>query len=148
MRFDPCSNQEHAFWLKNTGTLFKTHLISYGIQFTQEEIDVVTDVNGEIKKIHFGIERIPDPMLLEEMKQYQPGLNVDRLVSFCALVAFAQIQQNNRGRTTRIEIKADKLENTQKLSKLSIRSPFRHIGTNSLSLNSTGVKRNPFKNFK
>ena len=142
------ANVFSTYGWKNTGTLFKTHLISYGIQFTQEEIDVVTDVNGEVKKIHFGIERIPDPMLLEEMKQYQPGLNVDRLVAFCALVAFAQIQQNNRGRTTRIEIKADKLENTQKLSKLSIRSPFRHIGVNSSGLNSTGVKRNPFKNYK
>ncbi len=133
---------------KNTGTLFKTHLISYGIQFLQEEIDVQTAENGDVIKVNFGVERIPDPMLLEEMRQYQPGLNVDRLVSFCALVAFAQVQQNNRGRVTRIEIKNDKLENPQKLSKLSVRTPFRHMGVNSTGLTSINVKRNLFKNIK
>ena len=133
---------------KNTGTLFKTHLISYGIQFLQEEIDIQTAENGDVIKVNFGVERIPDPMLLEEMRQYQPGLNVDRLVSFCALVAFAQVQQNNRGRVTRIEIKNDKLENPQKLSKLSVRTPFRHMGLNSTGLNSINVKRNLFKNIK
>ena len=133
---------------KNTGVLFKTHLISYGIQFLQEEIDIQTAENGDVIKINFGVERIPDPMLLEEMRQYQPGLNVDRLVSFCALVAFAQVQQNNRGRVTRIEVKNDKLENPQKLSKLSVRTPFRHMGVNSTGLNSLNVKRNLFKNIK
>jgi hypothetical protein len=136
---------------KNTGTLFKTHLISYGIQFLQEELDIQTNESGEVMKTHYGVERIPDPMLLEEMKQYQPGLNVDRLVSFCALVAFAQIQQNNRGRATRVEITSDKLENSQKLSKLSIRSPFRHMGLNSGSLSKSALNsppRNTFKNMK
>jgi hypothetical protein len=136
---------------KNTGVLFKTHLISYGIQFLQEELDIQTDENGKVLKTHYGVERIPDIMLLEEMKHYQPGLNVDRLVSFCALVAFAQIQQNNRGKSTRVEITTDKLENTQKLSKLSIRSPFRHVGINQKHLTGFGgniPNRNPFKNIK
>jgi hypothetical protein len=86
-------------------------------------------------------------MLLEEMKQYQPGVNVDRLVSFCALVAFAQIQQNNRGLAKRVEITSDKLVNSQKLSKLSMRSAFRNMGVNSKSLNFK-PNRNPFKNIK
>ena len=30
----------------------------------------------------YGIERIPDPMLLKEMQAYADGLNVDRLVAF------------------------------------------------------------------
>jgi len=145
------ANVFSTYGWKNTGTLFKTHLISYGIQFLQEELDIQTSTEGEVMKTHYGVERIPDPMLLEEMKQYQPGLNVDRLVSFCALVAFAQIQQNNRGRTTRVEITTDKLENTQKLSKLSMRSPFRHMGSNLGSLNKSALNappRNAFKNIK
>ena len=143
------ANVFSTYGWKNTGVLFKTHLISYGVQFTQEELDIQTNENGEIIKTHYGIERIPDIMLLEEMKQYQPGLNVDRLVSFCSLVAFAQIQQNNRGRATRVEITTDKLENTQKLSKLSIRSPFRHIGVNQKSLSHMKTPtRNPFRNIK
>jgi hypothetical protein len=142
------ANVFSTYGWKNTGTLFKTHLISYGIQYLQEEIDAQTDENGEVIKRHYGVERIPDPMLLEEMKQYQPGLNVDRLVSFCALVAFAQIQQNNRGRTTRVEISNDKLENTQKLSKLSVRSPFRHMGMNSNISGLVNKNRSLFKNIK
>lgn len=142
------ANVYATYGWKNTGTLFKTHLISYGIQFLQEELDVHTNENGEITKTHHGVERIPDIMLLEEMKQYQPGLNVDRLVSFCSLVAFAQIQQNNRGRATRVEIANDKLENTQKLSKLSVRSPFRHMGMNSNFSGLTNKNRSLFKNIK
>jgi hypothetical protein len=72
---------------------------------------------------------------------------VDRLVSFCALVAFAQIQQNNRGLAKRVEITSDKLVNSQKLSKLSMRSAFRNMGVNSKGLNSR-TNRNPFKNLK
>ena len=51
----------------------------------------------------FGVDRIPDPMLLTEMSQYYPGLNVDRLVAFSALVAFAKVQQSNRGYLKRKE---------------------------------------------
>lgn len=145
------SNVYSTYGWKNTGTLFKTHLISYGIQFLQEELDTQYDEKGGIIKIHYGVERIPDPMLLEEMRQYQPGLNVDRLVSFCALVAFAQIQQNNRGMATRVETKIDKLENSQKLSNLSMRSAFKHMGGNSTSLNKSALNippRGAFKNIK
>ena len=145
------SNVYSTYGWKNTGTLFKTHLISYGIQFLQEVLDTQTDEAGNIIKTHFGVERIPDPMLLEEMRQYQPGLNVDRLVAFCALVAFAQIQQNNRGMATRVETKIDKLENSQKLSNLSMRSAFKHMGGNSTSLNKSALNippRGAFKNIK
>ena len=31
------------------------------------------------------------------MIAYYPGLNVDRLVAFAALIAFVKIQQSNRG---------------------------------------------------
>ena len=141
------ANVYATYGWKNTGVLFKQHLLSYGIQFLTEEIDKDMDENGETKKIYYGVERIPDPMLLEEMKQYQPGVNVDRLVSFCALVAFAQIQQNNRGLAKRVEITSDKLVNSQKLSKLSMRSAFRNMGVNSKSLNFK-PNRNPFKNIK
>jgi hypothetical protein len=37
------------------------------------------------------------------MLQYFPGLNVDRLVAFAALVAFAKIQQGNIGYAKRKE---------------------------------------------
>jgi hypothetical protein len=72
--------QEYGW--KNTGTLFKSHLISYAIEFLREVIDEELDENGNVMKQTLGIERIPDGMLLKEMAAYYPGLNVDRLGSF------------------------------------------------------------------
>jgi hypothetical protein len=138
--------QEYGW--KNTGILFKSHLLSYVIEYTREELDTVTKEDGTIVKTIYGIERIPDPMLLKEMQAYTEGLNVDRLVSFSALVAFMKIQQSNRGYQKRV-IMDDAAKNLQKsdnLFKLPM-SPFRHMGK---GLRSGGqvIKRSPFKNFK
>jgi hypothetical protein len=131
---------------KNTGTLFKQHLLSYGIQYLTEEIDQEIGENGNIYRTTYGVERIPDPMLLKEMQQYQDGLNVDRLVAFCALIAFAKVQQSNRGIQTRVEVNKN-LEKSEKSHKLKL-SPFTHIGMSNRP--STGMQRprSPFKNFR
>ena len=112
---------------KNTGVLFKQHLLSYGIQFVMEEIDHVVGEDGKVYKTTYGVERIPDPMIIKEMKEYHEGLNVDRLVTFCALVAFAKVQQSNRGMVKRVEYTTKNLENSQKSYKLKV-SPFNNIG--------------------
>jgi hypothetical protein len=138
--------QEYGW--KNTGVLFKSHLLSYVIEYTREELDTETKEDGTIVRTTYGIERIPDPMLLKEMQAYTEGLNVDRLVSFSALVAFMKIQQSNRGYQKRV-IMDDAAKNLQKsdnLFKLSM-SPFRHMGKSRLS-NGQGFKKSPFKNFK
>lgn len=133
---------------KNTGTLFKQHLLNYGIEFLQEELAVASEDDGTIIKITYGVERIPDPMLLKEMSVYTPGLNVDRLVTFCALVAFVNVQKSNRGMAKRVEVVNDKLENSQKMSKLSMRSPFRHMGSNNGNTTTARPSRNPFRNIR
>lgn len=133
---------------KNVGTIFKGTILSYGIEFLQEELDHETLPDGTIVKTIYGVERIPDPMLLKEMQAYRDGLNVDRIVAFSALVAFAKIQQSNRGLSKRIEVRKENLANSQKFSKLNY-SPFRHLGrsvTNSGSLK--GPTRNAFKNIR
>jgi hypothetical protein len=138
--------QEYGW--KNTGILFKSHLLSYVIEYTREELDTETKTDGTVVRTTYGIERIPDPMLLKEMQAYTEGLNVDRLVSFSALVAFMKIQQSNRGYQKRV-IMDDAAKNLQKsdnLFKLSM-SPFRHMGKSRLS-NGQGFKKSPFKNFK
>jgi hypothetical protein len=119
--------QEYGW--KNVGTLFKGTILSYGIEFLLEEIDNQTEPDGTITKIIYGVERIPDPMLLKEMGAYREGLNVDRIVAFCSLVAFARVQQSNRGISKRVEVTNKNLDNSQKFSKLN-HSPFRHIGAN------------------
>lgn len=119
--------QEYGW--KNVGTLFKGNILSYGIEFLLEELDTQTEPDGTITKIVYGVERIPDIMLLKEMQAYREGLNVDRLVAFCSLVAFAKVQQSNRGISKRVEVTNKNLDNSQKFSKLNY-SPFRHIGGN------------------
>jgi hypothetical protein len=128
--------------------LFKQHLLSYVIEYTREELDVATKEDGTIVKTNYGIERIPDPMLLKEMKAYQEGLNVDRLVSFAALVAFMRIQQANRGYAKRMVMDdaSKNLQKSENLYKLN-NSPFRHLGKGSRG-GGPGFKRSPFKNFK
>ena len=114
--------QEYGW--KNTGTLFKSHLISYALEYIREAIDEEVDKDGEVISQTLGIDRIPDPMLLTEMSQYFPGLNVDRLVAFSALVAFAKVQQSNRGYLKRKEsdMSGDNLEKSQNLYKLNMRA--------------------------
>jgi hypothetical protein len=138
--------QEYGW--KNTGVLFKQHLLSYAIEYTKEEIDVKTKADGTIVRTTYGIERIPDPMLLTEMREYGDGVNVDRLVSFAALVAFMRIQHANRGYSKRV-IMDDAAKNLQKsdnLFKLN-KSPFRHMGRGTVSMGQSS-NRSPFKNLK
>lgn len=138
--------QEYGW--KNTGILFKSHLISYGIEYIREELDTITKEDGTIVKTIYGVERIPDPMLIKEMKAYVEGLNVDRMVSFCALVSFMKIQESNRGYMKRVVMDeaAKNLQKSENLYKLS-NSPFRHMGMGSKG-NGQKISRSPFKHFK
>ena len=137
--------QEYGW--KNVGTLFKGNVLSYGIEFLKEELDYETKENGDIVKTVYGVERIPDVMLLKEMQAYREGLNVDRLVAFCALIAFAKVQQSNRGLAKRVEVTKENLDNSQKFSKLNL-SPFRHIGGSKGGSSGMKATRNPFRNIK
>ena len=134
--------QEYGW--KNTGTLFKNHMISYAIEFLKEQLDIQYDDNGEVTEIKYGVTRIPDTMLLKEMSEYHDGLNVDRLVAFSALVAFVKIQESNKGYKRIVEYEdAKSLENSQKMFKLN-KNPFSNIGTNKKNFNIK--RRSGFKN--
>lgn len=137
--------QEYGW--KNTGNLFRTHLLSYLIEFLKEEIDQDVDEAGNILKTYYGVERILDIMALVEMEEYGDDVNVDRLVSLAALIAFAKVQQANRGLQKRVENK-EKLENSGEKFKLIV-SPFRHIGGASRSQRGNmTVTRNPFRHYR
>ena len=141
------TNVYQEYGWRNVGTLFKTNLISYAIQFLEEEMDVETMADGTIVKTSFGIERIPDIMLLREMAAYREGLNVDRLVAFCALVAFAKVQESNRGYSKRVEHEEGNLDKSNKNAKLRV-SPFRHFGNENSLTSALRKPRNPFKNIR
>jgi hypothetical protein len=138
--------QEYGW--RNTGVLFKNHMISYTQDFLSEEIDHIQKDDGTTVKIHYGVERIPDIMLLKEMQAYQDGLNVDRLVAFAALVSFLKIQQANIGYAKRVVMDdaSKKLENQKNLYTLKS-SPFRHMGRSGLG-EGQKLNRSPFKNLK
>ncbi len=132
---------------KNTGVLFKNHLLNYCIEYLTEELDTVTKEDGTVVKVHYGIERIPDIMAMKEMAAYQEGLNVDRLVALSALIAFVKIQGANRGLKTRIERSDKKLHKSEDFSKL-VHSPFRHVGGSGKKSSGMNIPRNPFKNYR
>jgi hypothetical protein len=139
--------QEYGW--KNTGTLFKAHLLSYAIEFTKEELDQELKTDGTVVRTTYGIERIPDPMLIKEMREYADGVNVDRLVSFAALVAFMKIQESNRGylKKTIMDEASKNLQKSENLYKLNS-SPFRNMGRSTPIVNGQSFKKSPFKNFK
>jgi hypothetical protein len=139
--------QEYGW--KNTGTLFKAHLLSYAIEYTKEELDQELKTDGTVVRTTYGIERIPDPMLIKEMREYSDGVNVDRLVSFAALVSFMKIQESNRGfaKRTIMDDTAKNLQKSENLFKLN-KSPFRHMGGSRVKNSMSGMKRSAFKNIK
>ena len=88
-------NQEYGW--RNTGTIFRAHILPYLVDFCKEVLEEVTTDDGKVVKVVYGIERIPDRMVMVEMQQYREGLNVDRLIALGALIAFAKVQEANRG---------------------------------------------------
>lgn len=138
------SYQEYG-WL-NSKPVFQ-HLLTYGINYLKEVIDEVEILkDGEQKSTvkTYGIERIPDIMLLREMASYQDGEgNYDRLVSYCALIAFAKIQQANLGFVRKVEKVSTNLEKPDKFRKFIYGAPQVERKPNPYA-----KPGNPFKNFR
>ena len=138
--------QEYGW--KNTGTIFVNNLLTYLIESLKEKIHEETDESGNVTKTTFGIVRIPDAMALEEMRQYEYGLNVDRLISLSALIAFVKLQNANKGYKKRFETDdKEYLEKSDEIYNLKGKSAFRNIGRTS-NRNSKRPKRNAFRNIK
>jgi len=123
---------------KNTGTIFTNHLLSYSVEFCKEVINQDFLPDGSAIKTYYGVERIHDRWLLEEMLKYREGVNVDRLVAFSALVAFRTLLLANQGYKKTIEYK-ENFKESKKMYNLST-SPFTNVGKRRA--------RNPFKNIR
>jgi hypothetical protein len=133
------TNVYQDYGWRNTGRLFKDTIMPYGIQFLKEELDHEVKSDGTIVKTYYGIDRIPDIMLLKEMLAWREGLNVDRIIAFSALAAFVKVQNANRGLTK--EKKYD--DNLQKQNKnVNLKtSPFTNMGGSK-------YKKTGFKNIR
>lgn len=102
--------QEYGW--RNTGDLFRNHMISYLIQFMKEEIGEEAlpmkekTEDGSLRSITrkvYGIERIPDLMLLEEIDGFENDKNTDRLVAVAALITYLYIRTANYGYQRMVE---------------------------------------------
>ena len=81
------------------------------------------------------------------MEAYRDGVNVDRLISLAALIAFAKIRESNTARPVRIENELDNtLQNSGNLYKLNS-SAFRNISKNK-GYTKGNNKRSPFKRIR
>ena len=136
--------QEYGW--KNTGTLFKNHLLNYLIEFIKEVVNEDIDEFGNIQKRYYGVKRIPDIMAIKEMLGYSEGVNVDRLVALTALIAYVRILDSNSEKPVRVENVVSDLHNTKNLYKLN-NNAFRNIGKSGQG-NSTNKNRTAFKHVR
>jgi hypothetical protein len=130
----------------NSGRIFTDNLLLYGIDYLSEELEIITKPDGSVVKTIYGIERIPDLMLLKEMQGYQPGINVDRLIAYSALIAFAKLQIAHIGILKREENLNKNLQKSENIYTLH-KGMFHNIGNTSTSP-FTKPSRNPFKNLR
>ena len=95
------------------------------IDYLKEVIFEETNDVGMVTKKVFGISRIPDKMAMVEMRGYNDKVNVDRIISLGALIAYVQIKLSNTTMSERVEN-----EIKEEPQKYTInRSPFTMIGT-------------------
>jgi hypothetical protein len=62
------SHIEEYGW-RNTGTVFKVHILPYLVDFCKEVVEEITTDDGKVVKVVYGIERIPDEMAMVELHQ-------------------------------------------------------------------------------
>lgn len=120
-------------------------LLQYGIDSVNENI-------GPEDKPVPGVTRIPFIWLLKEMQNYQDKGNYDRVIAYCALMAFVARQQAVMGMRKRIERTSTPIEdekrNAEMRNLLNNRSPFRNIGRGSHMPSQYNIPKRPFKNLR
>lgn len=125
----------------NEGGIWKK-LLEYGVNFLSEELGEDRDAEGKVIKVRYGVERIPFIWLLKEMQAYQSKGNYDRLISYCALIAFAKIQQAAQGIKKRVERKEDSTDK-KKLVTFDKNTFLKSVGRPNSMMSK--VRTNPFR---
>lgn len=145
---NPDSGSDLEYGWKNTGRLFLDILLKYGIEAIKEVYDEEFSTNGISVKKHYGVEGITDIWLIEECLKWREGENADRLVCYCAMMAFLKLQIAHRGAKKIVQNK--NLENNKNLYTLSMRSPFKNIGNSNFKSENPlySLKKSNFKNLR
>lgn len=85
-------NSKFGMYPNHGNNIYRMNLF---IDYTKEEHVVdIDDEGNEIKKL--GVEFIKDPYLLQEIIQYHPGANVDRIVAFSHALVWCRYLENMR----------------------------------------------------
>lgn len=105
-------SSKFGFVISTTNKMWD-YLKSYIKEYLLTEYDRIYKANSEevIKSIR-GIDKIDDYWLLEELVQYSPDGNFDRVVAFGAAVMIAKIYQQNRIIKRRNDVKDETPQNT------------------------------------
>lgn len=93
-------------------------------KYTEEAIHVEKNEDGEVTKEVFGMAKIFDPMLLEEMIQYNETGNFDRLISAELAIALAMKMDPVMGRIgTAGDVRVLSMSSSKKKNRLFGQSP-------------------------
>lgn len=140
-------------WYNTTAIWGK--MLEYGINSLSNIMSCSYDENENPIHIKYGVERISDIWLLKEMQDYDPKTgNYDRVIAYCALMAFAELRLTMLGGAPEIERKEDipKLDTSKNIYTFNGRPhPYHNLmGGDANNTNKyKGYKRNnPFKHLR
>ncbi len=128
----------HAIYGMTGTPAVANRLLQTCIDYLKLEIDKVFDEKGNTAKIIRGVNYIRDIMLLKEMFEWKPGLNVDRIKAFGYALMIAQSHSTHYSYKQR-EKEEDEYKYVQEnfdINKNLYRTPFPRLS------------RTPFKNFR
>lgn len=145
-------------WYKTQSVWGK--LLEYAIDSLSTVTSQIEDGEGNIKEVHYGVERIPDIWLLKEMDNYDPKSgNYDRIVAYAALMAFADLRSTLLSglykKQEKVIREQDKLEDTDFMPTFKAKQgPFRNLISerttdifgNRQQSQTTWKRRSPFRN--
>ncbi len=135
-----------------TNETIKTYFIDIVSDYITEEIDIsyVGDTERVLKKT-FGVERIRDLALLEELRQYHDKLNTDRFIAFAAgLALMKSFRKYNLGviKIDETNRKEEYVEQVEHLGKTFFKHHGRIVYTQEQEGVITKINRSYFKNYK
>lgn len=146
---DAISGQQ-KYGVTMTPRLWKT-LLEYAVNSLSEVMYEERDpATGEVIRLHYGVERITDIMLLKEMQAYQHGVNVDRIITYGLLQGLIKAYQAAGRIRKKVERSNKELENPSKMVKFKRGSDplFRNIERGAQSVLSKMKMRSPYRHIK
>jgi hypothetical protein len=89
-------NSMNNYGWYNTPQTWKK-MLEEGINYISQALLTTYKDDGTVERVKYAVETIPDIWLLKEMQQYQvgDGRNYDRIITYCALVAFVGLRLSN-----------------------------------------------------